>query len=303
MAFAILLPGFFSAHNLVILGRNSAVLGILGVALAIVVIGGGIDLSLVAIMAVGAAWAVKLTGAGVSEWLALGAGLLACVGMGAANGLLVAFIEVPPIFTTLATAMLIYGIGQFVLIHSTIVYVPQTAVKILWLGQYRFLGLPLQIMLMAGIMILGHMFLKYSRWGRFTYAQGDNLDSARLTGIGTRPMVIAQYVIAAVIAYLAGLMLAGANPAFSLRVADAGMLFDVVLVVVLGGVSLSGGSGAVSSVFAGTLLIGTLLNGMTIMNLPQQWQDLAKGVVLLLAIILDTILHPRDEETARQSDI
>jgi ribose transport system permease protein len=80
-------------------------------------------------------------------------------------------------------------------------------------------------------------------------------------------------------------------------------LFDAILVVVLGGVSLAGGTGSVVSVVAGTLLLGTLLNGMTILNLPQPVQDLVKGFVLLAAIVVDAILHPRDEQTARQSDI
>ena len=124
-----------------------------------------------------------------------------------------------------------------------------------------------------------------------------------MTGIKVRPLIIGQYILVAIIAYVAGLTLAGANPVFSLRTSGSSMLFDAILVVVLGGVSLSGGTGSVVSVVAGTLLLGTFLNGMTIMNLPQPAQELVKGFVLLSAIVVDAVLHPRDEQTSRQSDI
>ncbi len=301
--FSLLLPGFFSRQNLLNLARNVSVLGIVATGLAIVVIGRGIDLSGTAIMAVGAAWAVTLSAGGTPETLALLLGLGLVVLMGVANGLLVAFIEIPPIFVTLATGLLIFGIGQFVLIRTLIVHLPASASFMPLLGQSKIAGVPIQILVAAVVMILAHLFLKYLRWGRFTFAQGDNIETARLTGIKVRPLLVGQYVLAAVIAYVGGILLAGANPTFSISVASAGMMYDVILVVVLGGVSLGGGSGGMSSVLAGTLLIGTLINGMTIMDVSEQWQSLVKGFVLLLAIVLDSALHPRDEETTRQNDI
>ncbi len=301
--FTVLLPGFLKTENLITLTRNVSVLAVLGVGLAIVVIGRGIDLSVVAIMAVSAAWVIKLSGNGVPEPTAIAVALLLVISVGIANGLLVAFLEIPPIFVTLATALLIIGAGQAVLVQSTVVYMPADAYLLPILGQSRLLGLPVQIFVAVTVLLLGHIFLKYTRFGRFTYAQGDNVETARLTGMETRPMILLHYLLAALIAFAGGLLLAGANPTFSFRASDSSLLFDVVLVVVLGGVSLAGGSGSVRSVIAGTLLIGILLNGMTILNFPQQWQDLVKGIVLLAAIILDATLHPRDEETSRQSDI
>jgi ribose transport system permease protein len=87
-----------------------------------------------------------------------------------------------------------------------------------------------------------------------------------------------------------------------LQVAEGTLIFDVIMVVVLGGVSLTGGRGNVVSVVAGTLLIGVLLNGMTIMDMDIQTQNVVKGVVLLSAIVMDSVLHPRDEETSKQGD-
>ena len=301
--FAAILPGFLTAKNLLDLTRNIAILGILGVGLAVVVIGRGIDLSVAAVMAVCAAWAIKLSGAGVPELTALLLALALAVAIGAINGFLVAFAEIPAIFVTLASALVIYGVGQFILIQGLVIYIPDTSWIIPGLGQSRPFGIPIQLILFVIVGVLGQLFLSYIRWGRFTYALGDNAETARLTGIKVRPLIIVQYIIVAVIAYIAGLALAGANPVYSLRTTESGTLFDAILVVVLGGVSLSGGTGSVMSVVAGTLLLGTLLNGMTIMDLPQPIQDLVKGFVLLSAIVVDAVLHPRDEQTARQSDI
>lgn len=303
VALFISLPGFRTFENLISLGRNIAILGILGVGLAIVVVGRGIDLSVAATMAVGAAWTVKLTAGGMPELAAIGCGLALVIVIGALNGYLVAFAEIPPIFVTLASALVIYGLGQFILIRTLVVHLPDTSTIMVALGQGRLFGIPAQLFILAGVAFVGHFVLSRTRWGRFTYAQGDNHDAARLSGIKLRPLTIFQYVLAGVIAYVGGLMLAGANPTFSLRVADGGILFDAILVVVLGGISLGGGSGSIFSVLVGTALLGTLLNGMTIMDLSQQIQDLVKGGVLLAAIVVDAALHPRDEQTARQSDI
>lgn len=303
VGFAVFLPGFFTGKNIIDLIRNIAILGILGVGLAVVVIGRGIDLSVAAVMAVCAAWAIKLSGAGVPEVWAILMALGLAIAIGVINGFLVAFAEIPAIFVTLATALVIYGAGQFVLIEGLVIYIPETSSLIPAVGQARPFGIPIQLILFVIVGVLGQLFLSYVRWGRFTYAQGDNSETARLTGIKIRPLIIGQYVLVAVIAYIAGLTLAGANPVFSLRTTESGTLFDAILVVVLGGVSLSGGTGSVVSVVAGTLLLGTLLNGMTIMNLPQPTQELVKGFVLLSAIVVDAILHPRDEQTSRQSDI
>lgn len=303
LIFSTLLPGFRTLDNIISLVRNISLLGILGVGLAIVVIGRGIDLSIAATMAVTGAWTVTLINGGHSEPAAILLSLILVIAVGMINGWLVAFAEIPPIFVTLSTALIIYGLGQFVLIETLVVFLPQSASVIPLLGQSKILGFPVQIFVLAGVALVGHLLLSRTRWGLFTYAMGDNAETTRLSGVKLRPLTMLQYTAAGVIAFVAGLMLAGASPTFSLRIADGGILFDAVLVVVLGGVSLGGGSGSIFGVLGGTILLGTLLNGMTILDLSQQVQDLSKGVVLLLAIVVDALLHPRDEQTSRQSDI
>ena len=111
-----------------------------------------------------------------------------------------------------------------------------------------------------------------------------------------------EYALCAAIGYIGGVVMIAETALMHLQVAESTLIFDVIMVVVLGGVSLVGGRGNVMSVVAGTLLIGVLLNGMTIMDMDVQTQNIIKGIVLLIAIVLDSYLHPRDEETSKQGD-
>ena len=147
------------------------------------------------------------------------------------------------------------------------------------------------------------LFLRRMRAGAFIYAIGDNPFGARATGLPTRPIVVLQYVLAALIGVFAGLVMAASVNSMPTRIYNSTMIYDVVLVVVLGGIGLSGGRGGVLNVVIGTLLIGTMLNGMTIMDISYSVQNIIKGVVLLVAILIDSLINPRNEETAQQGDI
>ena len=115
--------------------------------------------------------------------------------------------------------------------------------------------------------------------------------------------MVLQYLIAALIAVFAGLVMASSSAVMDTRIYNLSLIYNVVLVVVLGGVGLSGGRGGVWNVIVGTLLVGTILNGMTILNFSYDAQNLVKGVILLMAIAIDSVLNPRNEETAQQGDI
>jgi ribose transport system permease protein len=184
-----------------------------------------------------------------------------------------------------------------------IAYAPQGPSGMMVLGQGKLLGVPMPIVVFAAAAIVVHLFLSQTSIGRFIYAQGDNTEAARLSGVAIRPLIILEYLIVAAMAWLAGWVWVGSNGSMSMVVTQQGtLIYDVILVVVLGGISLVGGRGSVLSVIAGCALIGTLLNGFTIMDVNSEVQNIIRGVVLLGAIVLDNRLHPRDEETARQGD-
>jgi ribose transport system permease protein len=159
------------------------------------------------------------------------------------------------------------------------------------------------VIMFVGVAVFVSLFLKQTRLGNFVYAIGDNPAGARTTGIPTRPLIVLQYVIAALIGAFAGMVMAASINSMPTRIYNSTMIYDVILVVVLGGIGLSGGRGGVFNVVIGTALIGTLLNGMTIMNVSYSAQNLIKGLILLSAILIDSFLNPRNEETAQQGDI
>lgn len=303
IGFAISLPGFLTTNNLLNLVRSVSILGMLGVAMGLVVIGRGIDLSLVALMAVSVAWTLQLISTGVPLPQAVAMGLAFSLFTGVITGCLVAYVEIPAIFATLAMGTLIYGFGRYFLFRLDVVYMPDAANSLLWLGQGTIYGVPVPIFIFAGVCLLGYLFLRFTKAGHYLRAVGDNLLAARIAGVPARPIIVMQYVLSSLIGFTAGIVTAASVASMNTRVALSTYVYDVILVVVLGGIGLSGGRGGIRNVIVGTLLIGVLLNGMTIMNIQYTVQNVIKGMILLTAIVIDTILNPRDEQTAQQGDI
>ncbi|MDP2119034.1 MAG: ABC transporter permease [Hoeflea sp.] len=303
IGFAVMLPGFLTTSNLLNLVRSVSILGILGVAMGLVVIGRGIDLSLVALMAISVAWTLQLVASGMSLPQAVALGLAFSLVAGMINGILIAYVEIPAIFATLAMGIAIYGFGRYFLFTLDVIYMPESAQALQWIGQGSLLGIPVPIFAFAAVCLVATLFLRWTTYGRYLRAVGDNLPAARITGIPARPIITLQYMISSLIGFAAGLVTAGSIASMNTRVANSTMVYDVILVVVLGGIGLSGGRGNIRNVVVGTLLIGVLLNGMTIMNIQYTLQNVIKGVILLTAIVIDTVLNPRDEQTAQQGDI
>lgn len=299
---ALTLPGFFTADNLVAIVRSVSVLGILALGMAVIVIGRGIDLSMVAVMAMSVAWYLQMLGNGMSDGAALGLALAGVVAIGFANGFLVAYAEVPAIFVTLASASFVYGLVRSQLIGSDAVPVPPGH-WVAELGALRLADVPVEVFVFAGLALAAFVFLRFTKWGRYVYYAGDNPTAARNVGMPVRPMLVLRYVLSALVAFAAGILTAGSLQSMNTRVVNSTQLYDIVLVTVIGGIGLAGGKGGVRNVLIGAALIGIMLNAMTILDIPLLYQNLIKSAILLAAIIFDGVLNPRDEQTAQQGDI
>ncbi len=204
---------------------------------------------------------------------------------------------------TLASGILVYGFGRAFLVHLALVSLPKDGGWFTAIGQGAVLGVPAAIIFFAVMATLVHLYLSVTRFGRFTYAMGSNPKAAWLSGIPFRGMIILQYALSACIAAIAGLLIASTVTTVNMRIVNSTLIYDVILVVVLGGIGLSGGTGRVRQVVIGTLLIGVLLNGMTIMDMQYTTQNIIKAVALLSAVVIDSFMNPRDEQTAQQGDI
>lgn len=296
------LPGFFTTDNIVSIVRSVSVLGILALGMAIVIIGRGIDLSAVAIMAMSVAWYLQLLGNGMGDGSALALVVAGVLVIGLLNGFLVAYADVPAIFVTLASGSFVFGYVRSQLITQDAVPVPPGHWVEL-MGGLRCLSIPIEVFIFAGLAFLTFLFLRYTKWGRYVYFAGDNPVAARNIGIPVRPMLILRYVISALVSFVAGLLTAASLHSINSRVVNSTLLYDIVLVAVIGGIGLAGGKGGVRNVLFGAALIGIMLNAMTIIDIPFLYQNLIKSTILLAAIIVDGLINPRDEQTAQQGDI
>ena len=271
--------------------------------MGLVVIGRGIDLAMVATMVVAVSWVLSLAthqNVPLGWALLIGAAFSALAGL--ISGVLIAYAVVPAIFTTLAMGLVIYGVGRAWLFEVDVQNTPDQSAFFQFFGNAKLLGLPLlpPIVLFALFALILWALLRWTRFGRYIYASGDNPTAARNAGVPLRPLIVSQYVITGLIAYAAGLVMAATSAGISTRVYNSTMIYDVLLIVVLGGIGLSGGRGGVRNVLVGTLLIGVLLDGMTILNVPYVEQNLIKSVIFSAAIVIDSFVNPRDEQTAQQ---
>ncbi|RYZ12242.1 MAG: ABC transporter permease [Comamonadaceae bacterium] len=303
IGFAVFLPGFFRVDNLLTLLQSVSVLGILGLGMALIVIGRGIDLSMVATLVVAPGLMLQMVSDGHPLWLAGFAALALTLAVGLFNGWLIAFAEVPSLFATLASGLLLAGLGQAAFFRLDIVQWNAGMDAVAWIARGTVFGVPRPVVVFALLTLLVSGFLRWMRLGTFVYAIGDNPQAARSAGIAIRPVILLQYLLSSLIAALAGLVMAISVSSMPVLIFNSTLIYDVILVVVLGGIGLAGGRGGALSAVVGTLLIGTLLNGMTILDVSYSAQNLIKGLILLVAIAVDSFVNPRNEQTAQQGDI
>jgi ribose transport system permease protein len=297
--------GVLSAGNLAELARSVGPLLILGTGAAVVILGRGIDLSAGAAAAVAVQMFVWLiTTQHVSEVRALVVTFLACLAMGAVNGVIILWLQVPALLVTLATWQLYLGAFRLFVSSDSVSVLPPNVVIVNAMGSGAVLGVPTALVLALVVVGMTAMTLRFTTAGWFYRAVGDNEVAAALTGIPVRPLRFAGYVLSSVLAGLAGLLVIGRVGSFSTAYgSDTALLFDALTIAIIGGFSLAGGRGRVFGVVAAAALVVVIQNGMTLLNFTVVAATLVKGLVLLAAIALDAWLHPEDEETIRAGDL
>lgn len=305
VVFSSTIPGFATFGNLRVILSNSASLVILSCGMAVVIISRGLDLSLVAQMVAGAATFSILIGDGMPAPAAIILTIVAMVLVGLVNGWLIAYAEIPAMLATLATAMLITGLFRFAILRGEfLLLLPKSNPAVIFLSGSIVPGLSVPVALMIVTLAATWFLLRFSIPGRTTYAMGDNFQAARLSGLPVRTTTLLIFVYAALTALLAGLLVSSASGTVDFRtVTNGSLLFEVILVVVLGGIPLRGGRGGLSSILIGVALIAVLRNGMTLLDFSTQTQDVLKGLVLITAVVADRYLNPRDTETDTVGDL
>lgn len=290
VAFTIANPRFIMVSNLLIMLRQVAVWGIAAVGMTFVILLGDIDLGTGSVISFVSILCSKLmVDFGVNMYLAVLISLIASTLIGVLNGFMVATIGIPALIATFATQTAFSGIALIMCDGQPINGFPDgfSVFGAGWLGP-----VPIPVIIMLVCFLIGGFILNKTYFGRYFYAVGGNIDAARLSGIRTKRVKYLVFALSGFFAGLAGIVLLSRTNS-GMGNAGLGYEFKVITCVVLGGVSVAGGSGRMSDVVAGTFIIGALNNGMVLMNINSWIQNIVLGVVLVLAVGFDCIQKKR----------
>jgi len=277
--FSLLSERFFTISNMFIVMRQTSIVAFLGVGMTFVILGAGIDLSVGSVLAFSGAVAA---GAMQSRGIFFGilAGLAVGAALGAFSGLVITKLRIPAFIATLAMMAIARG--------GTLVYTdgrPITGLP----SSFAFLGrgyigdIPFPIILMLAIFVLAYIILKLTRFGRYVYATGGNINAARASGIKVDNIIISNFTISGFFSGLTGIVLASrlnsAQPT-----AGMGYELDAIAAVVLGGTNLFGGEGELWGTLVGAFIMGILNNGLNMLDVSSFYQQVVKGIVILIAV-------------------
>ena len=280
-------PYFFNFKNLITVALQTSVIGIIAVGMTFVIITGGIDLSVGAILALsGVVTATAIKSWGMPVPAAVICGLFTGLLAGFLNGVMVVSLELPPFIATLGTMMILRGVSLLITQGTPISGLGESFGKIS--GGYTFGIIPNPVMYFLIIALFFSWVLKATTLGKYIYAFGSNKDAARLSGLRTRFIETFAYSLNGVLCGVSGVILT--SRLVSAQATEGlGYELDAIAAVVIGGASLSGGIGTVVGTIIGALMITTLRNGLNMLNVSNFWQQIAIGVVVLLAVSIDRI--------------
>ncbi|QUJ67849.1 ABC transporter permease [Photobacterium sp. GJ3] len=291
-ALAFVSPYFLTANNLLNVLRQTSINGILALGMTFVILTRGIDLSVGSVVACAAMVAASFaTGTENSAVLmpvlaGLGVGLI----LGAVNGVMIARFAIPPFVVTLGMLSMARGLTY---IYNDGMPISNLNPAFRFIGQGVVFGIPMPVILFLTVFLICWAVLRFTTFGRYVYAVGGNPKAARTSGIQVRTMTFSVYAISGLLAGLAGLILSGRTSA-ALPQAGGAYELDAIAAVVIGGTSLAGGVGSVVGTLFGALIIGVLNNGLDLLGVSSFYQQVVKGAIIILAVMLDRSRLTRD---------
>lgn len=283
-------PAFGRWANISNILQQNSIIGIVACGMLLMIILGGFDLSVGAVGAMTSVVAAAMI-VNVNTPAGIAVALLAGLAVGALNGACVALLGMSPFVVTLATQSIVLGI-LFITTQASPVYgVPESFTR---LGLGRFFGIPIVTLVFLAVVVLVWALLKFTRFGHYMFAVGGNREAARLAGVNVTWVTIGTYALGGMLAGLAGILLLGQTGIGQPSAASTWALAAIAAVVV-GGVPLSGGVGRVSSVVLGTFLLGVVANALNLNGVSSYWQPLVTGLVILVAVGVDSYQRKRRE--------
>lgn len=302
--FSFLSPNYFTVSNFLIMASHVAIYGILAVGMLLVILNGGIDLSVGSVLALSGVIAgalmqgVEMQALGVILYPPVWAVVVLTCALGAAvgavNGVLIAWFKVPAFVATLGVMYVARGVALLMtngLTYNNLSGRPELGnTGFDWLGFNRLAGIPISVLVLAGIAVLAGLMLSRSAFGRWLYASGGNERAADLSGVPVKRVKITVYTLSGMLAAVAGLVLSSqltsAGP-------TAGTTYELTAIaaVVIGGAALTGGRGTVRGTMLGAFVIGFLSDGLVIIGVSSYWQTVFTGAVIVLAVLMNSIQY------------
>lgn len=302
--FSYLSPNYFTVSNFLIMASHVAIYGILAIGMLLVILNGGIDLSVGSILALSGVMAgammqgIELQFAGVILYPPVWAVVVLTLALGgligAVNGILVAWFRVPAFVATLGVMYVARGIALLKtngLTYNNLSGRPELGnTGFDWLGFNRLAGIPISVIVLAVLALLTGLMLSRSSFGRWLYASGGNERAADLSGVPVKRVKITVYTLSGILSAIAGLVLSSqltsAGP-------TAGTTYELTAIaaVVIGGAALTGGRGTVRGTMLGAFVIGFLSDGLVIIGVSSYWQTVFTGAVIVLAVLMNSIQY------------
>jgi ribose transport system permease protein len=294
IVFSVLSPNFMQSSNMIAILQAASINGVLAIAVTLIIITGGIDLSVGTMMTFCAViTAIVLTNLGYPLWAGIAAALLTGAVAGFISGICVTRMMIPPFIATLGMMMILRGLS-LIMTEARPIYFNNTPgfdqiSRGSLVGEvFPALPLPNGVLILFGVALAVSFILNRTVLGRYTYALGSNEEAMRLSGVNTAAWKTAIYTLAGAIVGIAGLLIASrlnsAQPALGM-----GYELEAIAAVVIGGTSLSGGRGTVLGSLIGALIIAVLANGLRVLSVAQEWQIVAMGLIIIAAVYADQL--------------
>lgn len=286
--FSIRTEQFLSVSNTINILSNVSVIGIVSIGQALTLISGGFDLSVGGTVPLGAVIYTQLINSGMEIVPAIL--LTVCAGgvVGVVNGVLITRVGINPLIATLGTMFALRGAAYIWTDGRSVITFGFE--EFAFLGNGRVAGIPFSVLVLIATFLAVGAVLSWLRFGSNVYAIGGDRDASRLAGVPVRRVRIAVYLVSAIAATFAGMMLASVNGSAD-PISGTGIELVVIGSVILGGTALTGGRGGVTGTLLGVIFLGALANGMNLMGLPAYWQIFVQGVVLIAAVVLDRVVN------------
>ncbi|MEO1225616.1 MAG: ABC transporter permease [Pseudomonadota bacterium] len=281
---------FFQTRNLLNIGQNISVVGLVAIGVTIVIVSAGLDISVGSIAGVASVVSALIITQFDTEIGSVAGGIAAGAALGLVNAAVITFLRVNPVIATLATFSAFRGLAFLIAPGGRSIGVLDQ--EFTWLGVGRlftgeeFPGVPVPLVILVGVAIIAHFVLRYSVFGRSVYAMGGNPTAARLAGINLTRMKFMMYSASGALAGLAGVIVTARTSSGQPASGTQGLELEAITAVFLGGAILAGGKGTIAGTMLAVLLIGTLSNGMNLMGIATFYQLVAKGLLLIIAVAI-----------------